>query len=63
MTQALGSVMEALNSLRAPVSMNESDLHQQIAKALTARCLSFRHEHALMPRCRIDFLVNRPSAI
>jgi len=57
MTQALGSVMEALSTLRAPFALSENDLHQQIAQALTARGLSFRHEHALMPRCRIDFLV------
>ena len=57
MTQALGSVMEALSTLRAPLAMNEYDLHQQIAQALTSRSLSFRHEHALMPRCRIDFLI------
>ena len=57
MTQALGSVMEALSTLRAPLAMNEYDLHQQIAQALTSRSLGFRHEHALMPRCRIDFLI------
>ena len=57
MAQALDLVTDALKTLRAPLAMGEYDLHRQIAQALTEKRLAFSHEHLLMPRCRIDFLV------
>ena len=52
----LDRVMDALRTLRAPLTLDEYDLHRQIAQALEAHGLSFEHEKSLMPRCRIDFL-------
>lgn len=53
----LEAVLSALRSLRAPLSLDEYDLHQQIAQVLTVNNFHFLHEVALMSRCRIDFLV------
>ena len=53
----LEAVLSALRSLRAPLSLDEYDLHQQIAQVLTVNNFHFIHEVALMSRCRIDFLV------
>ena len=53
----LETILEALRSLRAPLSLNEYDLHRQIADIFNQQGMSFEHEKQLMPRCRIDFLV------
>lgn len=55
--EELESVMEALRGLRAPLSLDEYDLHRQIAHIFEQQGLSFTHEKQLMPRCRIDFAV------
>ena len=53
----LERVMEALRGLRAPLSLDEYNLHRQIASEFENHGLGFEHEKQLMPRCRIDFLV------
>ena len=57
MARTLDLVTDALKTLRAPPALGEYDLHRQIAQALTEKSLAFTHEHPLMPRCRIDFMV------
>ena len=57
--QKLNQVITALRKLRAPLSLDEYDLHGQIAEALASSGLDFMHEERLMPRCRIDFLVGQ----
>ena len=54
--EELERVMEALRGLRAPISLDEYDLHRQIAHILEEHGLGFEHEKQLMPRCRIDFI-------
>ena len=55
MVEELERVMEALRGLRAPISLDEYDLHRQIAHILEEHGLDYEHEKQLMPRCRIDF--------
>ncbi len=49
-------VRQAVESLRAPVVLAEYDLHLEVSRALSGHGISFSHEAALAPRCRIDFL-------
>ncbi len=58
MPDAMQRVWDALSALRAPLSLDEYELHSQVAGALRDACLSPVHEQPLMPRCRIDFLVD-----
>ncbi len=53
---ALDSVLAALRSLRVPLIQAEYDLHSMVRAALESAGLPCRHEAALAPRCRIDFL-------
>lgn len=53
----LEKVEKALAVLRVPPTPGEYDLHRLVAEALKAADLHYRHEVALGPRCRIDFLV------
>lgn len=54
----LDRVLEMLRALRVPLSTDEYELHRQIAALLTEKGFSFEHEKQLMPRCRIDFVVD-----
>ncbi len=53
----LQSVLDALQELRSPFALYETDLHQQVGKRLTDAGLPCVHEAKLGPGCRIDFLV------
>lgn len=53
----LEQVEKALAVLRVSPTPGEYDLHRLVAGALEAADLRYRHEVALGPRCRIDFLV------
>lgn len=53
----LEQVEKALAVLRVSPTPGEYDLHRLVAGALEAADLQYRHEVALGPRCRIDFLV------
>ena len=52
----LEAVLAALRTIRAPLERGEYDLHALVAAALDRAGLARRHEVALAPRCRIDFL-------
>ncbi|MHC1786369.1 MAG: DEAD/DEAH box helicase [Christensenellales bacterium] len=58
MAASLEQVVSALKTLRAPVSLSEYDIHRQVGEALDAQGLPYQHEFRLLPRCRIDFLVD-----
>ena len=53
----LDMVMDALRELRAPLSLDEYELHRQITETFEKKGFRFEHEKRLMPRCRIDFVV------
>ena len=49
-------IIQALESLRAPIQQGEYDLHRLVMDALDAHGISYEHEAKLAPRCRIDLL-------
>lgn len=53
----LASVLEALEELRSPFALYETDIHQWVGKRLAEAGLPCQHEARLAPGCRIDFLV------
>lgn len=55
----LEALAGALGGLRVPVAPGEYDLHDMISKALIRAGYEPRHEVALGPRRRIDFVVDR----
>ena len=50
------TVLDALQTIRAPRPQDEYDLHGLVADALQSASVFFFHEAPLAPRCRIDFL-------
>lgn len=50
-------VIEALRTIRCGAAASEEELHRLAALAFERAGLPARHEAALAPRCRIDFLV------
>ena len=54
----IARIERALSGLRVPATPGEYDLHKMIADALTQHNVEFFHEVTLMPRCRIDFVVD-----
>ena len=52
----LDRVLEALRSIRAPLAIDEYDLHQLARQTLAQHAISCVHEAVLAPRCRIDIL-------
>ncbi len=54
----LETVLEAVQSIRAPVVQSESGLHALVSDAFHQAGFSFRHEVMVAPRCRIDFLLS-----
>lgn len=50
-------VLKALETIRCPAACTEMELHEQAARAFERFGLPARHEVALGPRCRIDFMV------
>ena len=55
----LDKVMAALRDIRAPLVMDEYDLHQLAQQALAQHAIVCTHEAVLAPRCRIDILCGR----
>ena len=53
----LKTVLDALQELRSPFALYETDIHEMVKKRLTEAHLDFIHEAKLGPGCRIDFLV------
>jgi len=53
----LQKVLEALQKMRSPFALYETELHHQVEAALTAAGLPCRHEAPIATRYRIDFLV------
>jgi hypothetical protein len=43
--------------MRVPPGLSEHDIHTMIAAALRSGGFDARHEAALAPRCRIDFMI------
>ena len=52
----IGRVLEALQTLRCPFSLDEYDLHKAACEALALAGISCVHEAVLGKRCRIDIL-------
>ena len=50
-------VRRGIESVRAPLTRSEYELHALVAEALRREGLTFEHEVPIAPRCRIDFLV------
>ncbi len=53
----LQTVLSALEELRSPFLLYETDIHQLVAKQLEKSGLPFQHEARIAPGCRIDYLV------
>ncbi len=53
----LQTVLTALEELRSPFALYETDIHQRVARQLEKAGLAYRHEARIAPGCRIDFLV------
>ena len=53
--QELQAVLSALQTIRAPRTTSEYDLHALVGEALSRASLPCRHEVPLAPRQRIDF--------
>ncbi len=56
--KTLAGVVRALETLRIPLVESEYQLHELIAAALSDGGFVVRHEAAIAPRCRVDFLVD-----
>jgi hypothetical protein len=56
MRPEVDKICAALSALRIPVAPEERQLHGMIAAALREAGIDARHEAAIAPRCRIDFL-------
>lgn len=57
-SEKLCRITRTLSSLRIPLIVNEYQLHEHIAAALSDGGFVIQHEAKLNPRCRIDFLVD-----
>ena len=55
-SEKISRITRALSSLRIPLIVNEYQLHEYIAAALSSGGFVIQHEARLGPRCRIDFL-------
>ena len=55
----LNKVLQALRTIRAPLAIDEYDLHTLARQALARNGISCVHEAVLAPRCRIDLLCGR----
>ena len=55
----INQLTRALSGLRIPLIVNEYQLHEHIAAALSDGGFVIQHEAVLAPRCRIDFLAGR----
>jgi len=53
----LDSIVRCLASARVPPGLSEYEIHAMIAAALQNGGFVVRHEVAIAPRCRIDFLI------
>ena len=49
-------VLQALQTLRAPIQQGEYDLHRLVMDALDKASVAYEHEVPLAPRCRIDLM-------
>ena len=58
-SEKISRMTRALSALRIPLIVNEYQLHEHIAAALSDGGFVIQHEAVLGPRCRIDFLVDR----
>lgn len=56
-SEKIDRLTRALSGLRIPLIVNEYQLHEHIAAALSDGGFVIQHEAPLAPRCRIDFLV------
>ena len=54
----LEKVVEALQTLRTPFALYETQLHEQVAACLRQAGLPCLHEAVIAKGCRIDFLVD-----
>ena len=52
----LHTVLSALEELRSPFALYETDIHQMVEKRLTEAGIAFTHEAKIGPGCRIDYL-------
>lgn len=57
-SEKISRITRALSALRIPLIINEYQLHEHIAAALSDGGFVIQHEAVLAPRCRIDFLVD-----
>ena len=53
----LDRVRRSIESIRAPLTRSEYELHELVADALYRGGLTAEHEVPIAPRCRIDFCV------
>ena len=58
-SEQLNQLTRTLSGLRIPLIVNEYQLHEHIAAALSDGGFVIQHEAVLAPRCRIDFLAGR----
>ena len=58
-SEKIDRLTRALSGLRIPLIVNEYQLHEHIAAALSDGGFVIQHEAVLAPRCRIDFLAGR----
>ena len=57
-SDTISRITRTLSGLRIPLIINEYQLHEHIAAALSDGGFVIQHEAVLGPRCRIDFLVD-----
>ena len=57
--EGLERVVQAIGTVRAPVTLSEYELHALVERALREGGFSPRHEAPIAPRCRIDFIAGR----
>lgn len=53
---SFSEILNALSSIRSPLSTNEYDLHNSVKSALATAGIHFKYEVLIAPGCRIDFL-------
>ena len=55
----LHTVLSALEELRSPFALYETDIHRMVQKRLTDAGIDFVHEAKIGPGCRIDYLAGK----
>ena len=58
MNKEIKQIMDVLSTIKISNTLYETQIHQEIKKALLDRGINFRHEYKILTRKRFDFWIN-----